>query len=117
MHIITLFCFTSEWLENYFRSPLLLSCRCVAVVPPNVATIKFYSGSALPHSKVLRREVFLTLEKVPVSTTVLSKFFKIFRIYSGGPDLKVSTLNAYVLEVVMLGLRRRLILMRLLSLI
>ena len=118
MCLITLFYLASAFLgKKYFRSPFPTSCRCVTIVPATIATIKSYYCNILPHIKVLSKAISPTLYEVNVPTTALSKLVRSCRIYSGGPDTNVPTLNLYVSEVVLFGLRRGLILMIFLSLI
>ena len=118
MHLVSLFCFARSFLgKKYFKSHLLISCIWIAVVPPKVATIKSYSCSALPCSKVLMKAIFPTMYKVPVPTSFLSKFVGRCKISYGEPDLKFPFSNSYVLEVVMFGLCQSLILVIFLSLI
>ena len=118
LRLTTLLYFAREFLrKKYFRSPFLISCRCVIVVIWKVTTIKSYSSSASLCSKVLRKTIFLTLDEVLVPTIALSKLIRSCRISSGEPDSKLPTLNKYFSEVVLIWLRRSLILMRFLSLI
>ena len=112
IHIIYLFYVMSALLgKKYLRSPFPISNGLFSVVPPEVEKIKSYYCSASPRSKVLRMSIFPTMNKVTVWTTALSMLVRICRISSGGPDSKLIILNSYVLEVVISGMQRSLILM------
>ena len=85
MRLMSPLCFAGTLLrKKYFGSYFLISCRCVAVVPPKVATIKSYYHRDFSNSKVLRKTIFPKVDEVPIPSTAMSKLIRSCSISSGG---------------------------------